>query len=329
MKSARNYSLGIMFRREYAPETLVSFARQAEASAFDELWVVEDCLFGGGIASATAALACTEHIKLGMGILPAVVRNPVFAAMEIATLERLYPGRFLPGFGHGVTEWMRQVGALPGSQLMALEEVMLAVRRLLAGERFSFHGQYVQLDDVQLVHPPARLPALVFGVIGPKSLALSGRVADGTILSEYAAPAYVRWARQQIAAGQAQADQQHEHRLTLFVYACADTSTAAAHQRLRPMLAAAMASGDIDTKLAPMGILPEVQHYRQAGGQAALEAHMPAAWIDEMTIAGTAEDWQRSIEGYVASGIHSIVLVPLPETTPDEIHRFTRHLALL
>ena len=113
MKNAKNCNLGMMFRREHAPEALPDFARRAEKAGFDELWVVEDCLYASGIASAATALACTDSMKVGLGIMPAVVRNPAFAAMEIATLARLYPGRFLPGFGHGLAEWMRQVGAFP------------------------------------------------------------------------------------------------------------------------------------------------------------------------------------------------------------------------
>src|SRR6185436_17813142 len=135
METERNFNLGVMFRREHAPETLPDFARRAEEAGFDELWVVEDCFYTSGIASAATALACTGSIGVGLGIMPAVVRNPVFAAMAIATLARIYPGRFLPGFGHGVAGWMRQIGAFPNSQLKALEEVVVTVRRLLAGDK--------------------------------------------------------------------------------------------------------------------------------------------------------------------------------------------------
>ena len=123
MNDSDKYNLGIMFRREHAPEELPEFAKKAEGAGFDELWVVEDCFYGSGIASATAALANTHTISVGLGIMPVVVRNPVFAAMEIATLARLYPGRFIPGIGHGMAKWMRQIGAFPKSQLAALEEV--------------------------------------------------------------------------------------------------------------------------------------------------------------------------------------------------------------
>ena len=98
METKSDFNLGVMFRREHTPENLPNFARQAEEAGFDELWVVEDCFYGSGIASAATALASTGFISVGLGIMPAVVRNPVFTAMEIATLARLYPGRF--GQGH-------------------------------------------------------------------------------------------------------------------------------------------------------------------------------------------------------------------------------------
>ena len=205
-----------MFRREHAPEELPGFAKKAEDAGFDELWVVEDCFYGSGIAAAAAALASTITILVGVGIMPAVVRNPVFAAMEIATLARLYPGRFLPGIGHGMANWMRQIGAFPKSQLAALEEVTFTIREMLAGKRINYDGKQIHLDQVELVYPPDQNPPISLGVRGPKSLALSGRVADGTILAEFAAPAYVSWAKDQIYRGR-EVGNEADHRLTVFV----------------------------------------------------------------------------------------------------------------
>ena len=313
METRKGYSLGIMFRHEHAPEHLLDFARRAEEAGFDELWVVEDCFYGSGIASASVALACTGSIRVGLGIMPAVVRNPVFAAMEIASLARLYPGRFLPGIGHGMAGWMRQIGALPASQLKALEEVTVSVRRILTGEELSSAGDYVQLDRVQLVHPPDQIPPISLGVRGPKSLALSGRVADGTILAEFAAPAYVSWAWEQIAWGQKDVGHQRDHRLTVFAFACVDSPRAAARGRLRPKISRAMASGGIDQQLAPLGILPQVQEYLKPEAGVRLEAEMPDSWIDQLAITGAPEECERTIRRLVEAGADSVVLVPLPE----------------
>jgi alkanesulfonate monooxygenase SsuD/methylene tetrahydromethanopterin reductase-like flavin-dependent oxidoreductase (luciferase family) len=326
MKTRHNYNLGIMFRREHAPENLPSFARRAEAAGFDELWLVEDCFYGSGIASAATALAGTDSITVGLGIMPAVVRNPVFAAMEIATLARLYPGRFLPGLGHGVASWMRQIGAFPKSQLKVLEEVTVTIRRILTGEQLTFSGQQIHLDQVELVHPPDQIPPISLGVRGPKSLALSGRVADGTILAEYAAPEYVSWAREQIANGKREAGHDREHHLTIFALACASSTTATARQQLRPLMASALASGGIDMQIAPMGILPQVHKLMTSGSQAHLEAGMPDAWIDQLAIVGTPEDWRLAIRQLVKAGANTVVLVPLPNKGLDELDIFARHV---
>ena len=326
MNNRKDYNLGIMFRREHAPENLPSFARRAEEAGFDELWVVEDCFYGSGIASAATALACTDSITVGVGIMPAVVRNPVFAAMEIATLARLYPGRFLPGLGHGMAGWMRQIGAFPESQLKALEEVTVTIQRILTGARLTFKGKQVQLDQVELVHPPDQIPPILLGVRGPKSLALSGRVADGTILAEYSSPAYASWAREQIAIGKREAGYDCEHRLTVLALTCADSTTATACQQLRPLIASAIASGGIDAQIAPMGILPQVHEYMKSGGQERLEAEIPDAWIDQLAITGTPEEWGLAIRRLVEVGANTVVLVPLPDKGLDELDVFARHL---
>jgi alkanesulfonate monooxygenase SsuD/methylene tetrahydromethanopterin reductase-like flavin-dependent oxidoreductase (luciferase family) len=329
MKKNRKVQMGIMFRREHPPEALPDFARQAEEAGFDELWVVEDCFYTSGIACAATALACTESIRVGLGIMPAVVRNPVFSAMEIATLSRIYPGRFLPGFGHGVASWMRQIGAFPKSQLKALEEVAITVRDLLAGEQITFTGQEVRLEQVKLLHPPRQIPPISLGVIGPKSLELAGRAADGTILSEYSNPAYIAWAKEQIQRGQPDEMPGQVHRLTVFALACAASSTQAAYKKLRPMVAAAIASGDIDPKLAAMGILPQAREYREKGGGETLAFEMPDDWISQLSIAGTPQDWKLAIDRLAELGVHSIVLTPLPEAGLDEVRVFAGHLSRL
>src|SRR5215472_11527429 len=99
-------SIGIMHQRDFAPELLRERARRFESLGLGDWWVVEDLTFAGAIATAATVLELTNRITVGLGILPALVRNPLFAAMEIAALTRLHPGRVLPGIGHGMQDWM-------------------------------------------------------------------------------------------------------------------------------------------------------------------------------------------------------------------------------
>ena len=282
--------LGIVIRPEPAPETLPDQARAAEAAGFAELWLWEDCFLAGGIAAAATALAVTERIVVGLGIMPAPVRNAAFAAMEAAALARLHPGRFHAGLGHGAAEWMHQIGAKPASQLALLEEMTAAVRALLAGETVTVEGRYVRLRGVALDHPPATVPPVSLGVRGPKSLELAGRVADGTVLDWLSSPAYVRWARERIDAGRAAAGRTDPHRLT--VYACCATDAAGE----------ALIGRTRDERRA------------QPGGQTAfLDA--PLA---ELALLGDGEAWRRSLAALAAAGADCVVLVsPDPDVPLD------------
>lgn len=186
--------IGMVFDRSFPAGAIGDYARRCEASGLHQLWVIEDCFFTAGVSLAATALALTDRLKVGIGIMPAVARNPAVTAMEIATLANVAPGRLLPGIGHGVQEWMGQMGVRTPSPLTTLDETITVVRRLLRGEEVSFRGREVALDGVRLDQPPAEVPPVIAGVQQRKSLALAGRVADGVILVEGAGPTYVEWA---------------------------------------------------------------------------------------------------------------------------------------
>ncbi|MBN9211647.1 MAG: N5,N10-methylene tetrahydromethanopterin reductase [Microbacterium sp. 71-36] len=166
----------------HPPEELREAARVAEGEGVPELWLWEDCFRSSAWAAAAAALAATDHLRVGVGIAPFPLRNVAASAMEVATIERMFPGRLLPGFGHGVQDWMRQIGAKAASPLTLMQEQLPALRGLLAGDTVSAEGRYVKLRDVSLDWPPVVAPRVYAAAEGPKTLRLAGAVADGVIL---------------------------------------------------------------------------------------------------------------------------------------------------
>ncbi|MFS0794405.1 LLM class flavin-dependent oxidoreductase [Microbacterium sp. 1P10AE] len=166
----------------HPPEELREAARVAEGEGVPELWLWEDCFRSSAWAAAAAALAATDHLRVGVGIAPFPLRNVAASAMEVATIERIFPGRLLPGFGHGVQDWMRQIGAKAASPLTLMQEQLPALRALLAGDTVSTEGRYVRLRDVSLDWPPVVPPRVYAAAEGPKTLHLAGAVADGVIL---------------------------------------------------------------------------------------------------------------------------------------------------
>jgi 5,10-methylenetetrahydromethanopterin reductase len=174
--------VGIVFRPQLPPERLREFVASAESAGLDDVWLWEDCFLEGGLTSAAAALAWSGSLRVGLGLMPAPLRNPALAAMEIATLARLFPGRFVPAAGHGVQPWMDQVGARAASPMTLLREWVTAVGSLLRGETVTASGQYVRLSQVALDWPPPVVPPLLVGARGPRTVALAGKIADGLVL---------------------------------------------------------------------------------------------------------------------------------------------------
>lgn len=319
-------SIGVMFRRDMPPETLPDFARAVEAGGMDALWIVEDCFFNGGISAAGVALASTVRISVGIGILPAVARNAAYTAMDLGTLARIFPGRLHIGIGHGVADWIRQVGAMPRSQLGALEEIAVAIRALLHGDELTVSGDYVQLDKVRLDHPPQIVPLVSLGVTGPKSLALSGRIADGTILVELTGPALVRKNLDIIQSGMAEAGRAGEgHHITVFAYWNQGDDGVATRAALRPMLAERIAGEGMRDLVAP-GFAEEAQALLDRGGADLLAHEMPDAWLDELTVTGTLNQCRDAIDRLGEAGVAHIGLVPPAGITAAEIENWSRAL---
>ena len=178
--------IGVVFRPDFRPDTLRQTAAAAEHAGVTELWLWEDCFLQGGIAQAAVALASSETLTVGLGVLPAPLRNVVTTAMEIATLESMFPGRIRVGLGHGVQDWMRQAGAAVASPLTLMREYVTALKDLLAGRTVTVDGRYVRLADVCLDWAPQQRVPVLIGGTGPKTLALAGETADGVILdSQY------------------------------------------------------------------------------------------------------------------------------------------------
>jgi alkanesulfonate monooxygenase SsuD/methylene tetrahydromethanopterin reductase-like flavin-dependent oxidoreductase (luciferase family) len=221
-----NVSIGAVFRPQFGPERIADAARAADAAGLDELWLWEDCFLAGGISAAAIALASSRQLKVGVGVLPVPMRNVAVTAMEIATLARAYPGRVRIGVGHGVQDWMAQIGEKVASPMTLLREYVTALSALLRGERVTVDGRYVQLTDVGLDWPPDPGTELLLAATGPRTLSLSGELGSGTIIEGGTTPAGVRDARQHILAGVAKRTVPTPHSTVVYVV-CATEPDAA------------------------------------------------------------------------------------------------------
>jgi 5,10-methylenetetrahydromethanopterin reductase len=310
--------VGLVLGSALPPEEIGDIARLAERLGFSELWLAEDYFFTGGVSGAAFALAATERISVGLGIVSAMVRHPALLAMEISTLSRTSPGRLLPGIGLGVPFWVRQMGLMPDSSLAAMRECVTSVRRLLAGEEVTEEGANFAFRNVRLTYPAQERLPVYMGVIGPKMLELSGEVADGTIGSVLASPQYVAWARERIAVGQARASRSERHPFAAFAMFSVSRDGRLAKQAIRQTMAFYLAAMP-DNALTDVYGIKEQAIELAKGGPEAVERELPDQWVEDLAIAGEPDECAEKIQRLLDAGADSVALFPVPAERAREL----------
>jgi alkanesulfonate monooxygenase SsuD/methylene tetrahydromethanopterin reductase-like flavin-dependent oxidoreductase (luciferase family) len=163
-------------------------ARQAEELGFDSVWVMDhfwierDGQRRGSLEPLvvlTHLAAQTRRVQLGALVLCNPFRHPGQLAREVATLAEAADGRLLLGLGAG---WHRpefEAFGIPFDHLVSrLEETLEVLPPLLCGERVSFRGRYLHLEEAEIVtNAPA--PPVWVAASGPRMLRLAARYAAG------------------------------------------------------------------------------------------------------------------------------------------------------
>jgi 5,10-methylenetetrahydromethanopterin reductase len=310
--------VGVLVPPRLPAGELVGYAQQAEQLGFHEVWVAEDCFLHGAFVQAATILASTTSLQVGLGIIPGPARNVAFAAMEVATLAGMHPGRLTVGVGHGMPAWLDQVGARPASPLTLLREYVQVLRRLLAGQRVDFNGRYVRLHGVQLTHAPSVVPPVFTGVRGPQSLRLSGEVAQGTIVAEPVTPEYLSLVTAQIPSP--------DHEIVAYNIAAVDDHPPAARNRVRDALAV-VGEADWQPHVAVLDFAAELAELRRDSRSGAeFAAKLPDSWIDRLAIVGRPERAREQLDALHDCGAGHIVLLP---TYPDVIDALVSFARLL
>jgi probable F420-dependent oxidoreductase len=166
-------------RREW-----VELVKRAEGSGFDMIVTgdhLEGCL-APLIPLATAA-EVSDRLRLGIMVLNNDFHHPSLLARDVATLDLLSDGRMEVGIGagHSKPEYDRAGIAFetPRTRVARLEEAVVALRRLLAGEAVTVEGEHYRLTDERCEPPPvqAQIPVLVGGA-GRRVHRIAARHAD-------------------------------------------------------------------------------------------------------------------------------------------------------
>src|SRR5213596_1106551 len=164
----------------------MAYAQYAEQRGFEAICQAESRLVGDAILPLAAFAAVTSHIKVGSAVLNNCTRNIGLLASTFLTLDDLAPDRIICGIGAWWDPLAKNVGIERKKPLKAMRETVEVMKRLLNMERVTFHGEFVNVEGIELdiVHgrrEPRNVPIYI-GATGMKMMSLTGEIADGALL---------------------------------------------------------------------------------------------------------------------------------------------------
>ncbi len=172
----------------------LDYVRYAEQRGFEAVWQAESRLVRDAIVPMAAYAAVTKKIKIGSGVINNWTRNIGLLASTFLTLDDLAPDRIICGIGAWWDPLAHNVGIERKKPLTAMRETVTILRRLLNMERVTFHGEFVNVEGIELdvVHgrrEPRRVPIYI-GATGDQMMEQTGELADGVVLNYCVPPEY-------------------------------------------------------------------------------------------------------------------------------------------
>ncbi len=176
-----------------AVKRTVGFARLADESGFDSVWLNEDPDGWDAFAVLGALSRETQSIRLGTGVTNVFHRNPNLIAASVATVDQLSNGRAFLGLGRGQPEIYKHIFVIETDHhLQKMEDALHLLQQWWGPERTA--TGYGLGGSWQRFIGPVRQPPVYLAAVGPKALQLAGRLADGVLFNELATPEFVRLA---------------------------------------------------------------------------------------------------------------------------------------
>ena len=300
----------------------LDYVRYAEEHGFEAVWQAESRLVRDAIVPMAAYAAVTEKIKVGSGVINNWTRNIGLLASTFLTLDDLAPNRIICGIGAWWDPLAKNVGINRSKPLTAMKETVQILKRLLAMERVTFHGEFIDVDGIELdvVHgrtEPRFVPVYI-GATGDKMMEMAGEIADGVVLNYCVPPEYNNNAMEMLANGVKRAGRSLDDIDRPQLVVCSvdddnekaiDTTRELLTQYLAQQPHIAKASGvskDVVEKIQAILGWPATHEQIQKAKHL-----VPEDLIHRITASGTPENAKRKVQEYIDNGCTCPILYPV------------------
>lgn len=159
--------------------------------------------------------AGTSRIRVASRVLAVPYRRPPVLAKMAETLDRLSGGRLILGLGGGYSDPEFEAFGIgvpsPRDKIDGLEDAIHIARGLWTEPELTFEGRCYRTRGARIEPKAARRIPIWLGTYGPRSLAVTGRLADGWIPSfGFAPPEVVVGMRERMLAAAVDAGRRPE-----------------------------------------------------------------------------------------------------------------------
>jgi 5,10-methylenetetrahydromethanopterin reductase len=300
----------------------LDFVRYAEQRGFEAVWQAESRLVRDAVVPMAAYAAVTDKIKVGSGVINNWTRNIGLLAATYLTLDDLAPDRIICGIGAWWDPLARNVGIERRKPLTAMRETVEILRRLLNMERVTFHGEFIDVNGIELdvVHgrrEPRSVPIMI-GATGDKMMELAGEIADGVVLNYCVPPEYNHRAMDLLARGAKRSGRTLDDIDRPQLVVCSvdpdrdnaiDTTRELLTQYLAQQPHIAKASGVADEVVTQ---IQEILGWPATKEEIARAKHLvPEDLIHRITASGTPEEARSKVGEYRRNGCTSPILYPV------------------
>ena len=317
-------------------EAAVTYAVEAERLGVDIAWTAETWGYDGATLLAYLA-AKTTKLRLGTGIMQVGTRTPAMTAMTAMALASLSGDRFVLGLGVSgpqvIEGWH---GVRFTRPMQRLHEVVDIVRMVACGERLVYHGEIYDLPlpggegkaMASSARPRPNLP-IYLATLGPKSLELTGEIADGwlgtSFIPEHGSMFFDAIAAGATRVGRSLADL--DLQVSAGVVAFSDDIERLIPPR-KPGLAftlGAMGSrqhnfyNDVYRRAGYEDVALEVQDLWFRKQREAAAARIPDELVLKTNLIGTEDMVRERIQAHRAAGVNTLRVEPEGETLNERL----------
>lgn len=291
-----------------AVERAVTYAQMADARGLRNFLVTESVTDSLALAQHLASV--TARIQVGTGITNIYLRHPLLAALHVLTIDQLAPGRILLGLGTSHVPTNQAYGISMEKPLSTLREYISAVASVFRGE----YAGLAQMAARGLGVPRAerKIPIYVAG-ISPKSIALTGELADGSLPLNYA-PHGLKEVVDGIAQGAQRAGRSPaEVTIALIMHCCVCADRTVALRSVKRTLSFYGRMPFYNRLFVRQGFHKEAEGIAAAWAKGDANAAAEAVsdqMAEQIAAMGTAQECQRKVEEFEKAGASYVVLYP-------------------